>query len=513
MKHKIIFLIMLLSILAIGVACSSTEPSPVAFPTETLMIEPTEVLPTPTQVIKESVVPAVLRYGTEFADWGTGDPHLAAAYQDRIVVDMIFNGLIRYEPGNAPAIEPDLAESIPNPEIVGGKQVWTFRLRKGIMCHPSPQTEKYELTADDVVYSLQKSANPNRSAYAGEYEGMTIEKVDDYTVKIIQAPPLSSILFLAKVTDYSGGFIVCKKAIEAMGDEAFKAHPVGTGPFMFESYTPGKTVTLVANEHYFRGTPLLTGVEVQFIPDEEERVEALTSKKVDAIQISLDKELIKNMEQQEGVVVGVHGVGEIGTIYFNTSVEPLNDLRVRQAIAYALDREKFLDLFGKEFIGNVYSPVPSQFLPGGLTHEEVTNLNLDYTVDLDKAKALLDEAGYPDGFSLKIISSEHHTYLKPYTSMKEQLAQIGIDIEIEVVEHSEMHKLIREDVNPFVIYVAWRPNADVFLTRFFHSDSIVVTGAKPDTNFSHYDQIDDLIESARLETNPHTQIEQWLHDA
>ena len=64
-------------------------------------------------------------------------------------------------------------------------------------------------------------------------------------------------------------------------------------------------------------------------------------------------------------------------------------------------------------------------------------------------------------------------------------------------------------MNPIVVYNAWRPNADVFLTRFFHSDSIVVTGAKPDTNFSHYDKIDDLIEAARLETDPGRQIELW----
>ena len=78
------------------------------------------------------------------------------------------------------------------------------------------------------------------------------------------------------------------------------------------------------------------------------------------------------------------------------------------------------------------------------------------------------------------------------------MAEIGIDIVINVVDHSSMHSLIREDVNPIVIYVAWRPNADVYLTRFYHSDSIVVTGAKPDTNFSHYTAIDDLIEGARV---------------
>jgi peptide/nickel transport system substrate-binding protein len=72
-----------------------------------------------------------------------------------------------------------------------------------------------------------------------------------------------------------------------------------------------------------------------------------------------------------------------------------------------------------------------------------------------------------------------------------------------------MHSQIRQDVNPLVVYIAWRPNADVYLTRFFHSDSTVVSGASPDTNFSHYDQIDDLIEGARVETDSEKQIEMW----
>ncbi len=153
--------------------------------------------------------------------------------------------------------------------------------------------------------------------------------------------------------------------------------------------------------------------------------------------------------------------------------------------------------------------MPVRFLAGGLTQAEVAELGLEYAVDREYAKELLAEAGYPDGFSLKVVSSERESYLKNYQSMQAQLAEIGIDLEIEVVDHPSMHNLIREDVNPIVIYVAWRPNADVYLTRFYHSDSIVVTGAKPDTNFSHYDQIDDLIETARIELNPDKQAEMW----
>jgi peptide/nickel transport system substrate-binding protein len=117
----------------------------------------------------------VLRYALDAADLGTLDPHYASSTPDRTVVDMIFNALVRYKPGDSSQFEPDLATEIPEPEIVDGKQVWTFTLRQGVMWHPGPQTESYELTADDVIFSLQKSANPDTSAYAAEYTGMTFE--------------------------------------------------------------------------------------------------------------------------------------------------------------------------------------------------------------------------------------------------------------------------------------------------------------------------------------------------
>ncbi len=191
--------------------------------------------------------PNVLRFGIDAADLGTGDPHRAASRNDRAVVDMIFNGLLRYKPGEAPTIEPDLAMNIPHPEIVNGKQIWIFHLRRGVMCHPGPKTDAYELTADDVVYSLRRTADPKRSSYAGEYKGMNVERIDDHTVKLTFEKPLSSILFFPKVADYAGGFVVCSKAAQAVGDQLFGKHPDGTGPFMFARREAGRRLRLVGN--------------------------------------------------------------------------------------------------------------------------------------------------------------------------------------------------------------------------------------------------------------------------
>lgn len=463
----------------------------------------------PTEEPDQRVTPEILRLGTDAADLLTLDPHFAATTNDRAVVDMIFNGLLRYKPGNSPSIEPDLALSIPEPEILDSKQIWTFELRRGVMCHSGPQTEAYELTADDVVYSLQKAANGDRSAYAGEYSDITVDKVDAYTVRFTLEKPLSSFLFLPKIIDYAGGFIICKKAVEVMGDEAFSTHPVGTGPFRFENHTPGEMVRLLAHKQYFRGQPLLEGVEVLYLPEFSDRDLGLRSGDLDVILGSEETEWLEEVKQEQDIIVDIFGVGEVVTAHFNSSVQPFDDVRVRKAIAYALDRDEFLDLFAQGVVEKVYSPVPVRFLPGGLTEEEVEILKLDYDVDREKARQLMAEAGYADGFSLEVVTSERGNYLNNYESLKNQLSEIGIEVKISVVDHSTMHSIIREDKNPIVIYIAWRPNADGYLTHFFHSDSIVVTGAKPDTNFSHYDQIDDLIEGSRNELDPSEQVKLW----
>lgn len=450
-----------------------------------------------------------LRIAQNTSDLRSMDPHFATTTEDRSLVDMIFNGLVRYKPGDGSVFEPDLATSLPTSRMEGGKQVWTFQLRKGVMCHPMSGVPSYELTSEDVLYSLQKSADKNRSAYAADYTGMTFEAPDASTVKIALDKPLSPILFFAKVANYSGGFIVCKRAAEKLGPDALKTHPVGTGPFMFKSYSPQERVQLVANPAYFRGKPQLDGVDYRFMPDLSSRELALRNGQLDVINGAPDKAWVDKMKGVSGVKVDVFGVGEVASLYFNTNAQPLNKVEVRKAIAYALDRDEFLALVGPGIAENVYSPVPVKFLAGGLTQQELAAKGLDYKTDLAKAKKLLADAGYPNGISLEVLTSEMTGYKVIYESMQAQLAKAGIKLNVKLVDHSSFHSMIRKDANPLVIYIAWRPNADVFLTQFLHSDSIVVTGKKPNTNFSHYDKIDGLIEQARNETDATKQVALW----
>jgi peptide/nickel transport system substrate-binding protein len=451
----------------------------------------------------------ILRFGQNAADIGSLDPHFATGTQDRSLVDMVFNGLVRYKPGDGSVFEPDLATSLPAPKTEGGKQTWTFQLRKGVQCHAADGVPAYELTSEDVVYSLQKSADKNRSAYAADYTGMTVEAPDAQTVKITLDKPLSPVLFFPKVANYSGGFIVCKRAAEKLGAAGLKTRPVGTGPFMFKSYSPQERVQLVANPAYFRGKPQLDGIDFRYMPDLSSRELALRNGQLEVINGAPDKAWVDKMKGVAAVKVDVFGVGEVAVLNLRTTAPPLDKVEVRKAIAHALDREEFQALFGRGIAENVYSPVPARFLPGGLTREELAPKGLDYPTDREKAKKLLAQAGFPNGFPLEMNTSEMTSYRVLYESMQAQLAKVGIHVNVRMVDHSTMHSLIRKDANPLVIYIAWRPNADVYLTQFFHSDSIVVTGKKPNTNFAHYDKIDDLIERARVETDAAKQVALW----
>jgi peptide/nickel transport system substrate-binding protein len=451
----------------------------------------------------------VLRFGSNAGDLGTLDPHYASGSQDRAIVDMVFNGLLRQKPGDASVFEPDLATALPQPRMEKGKQVWIFTLRKGVMFHPADGLPSYELTSEDVLYSLQRSADPKRSAYAGEYGGISFGAPDPSTVRITVDPPLSSILFYPKVVNYAGGFIVSKKAAEKLAADGMKTRPVGTGPFMFKSYAPGQRVSLLANPLYFRGKPQLDGVDFVYVPDVSSREAGLRSGQLDLIWGDWDKAWVDRMSSDAKLKMDLFGVGETQVVHLNQNVPPLDKLQVRQAIAYALDRNEFQGLFGTRLSDKLYSVLPVQFTAGGMSFQEVAAKNLEYKTDREKAKQLLASAGFPNGFSLRVVASEMVTYRVLYESMQAQLAKVGIKVELQMVDHSSFHSLIRKDASPLVVYAAYRPNADAYLTRFHHSASIVVTGSRPDTNFSHCKIVDDLIEKARSEPDSAKQVALW----
>ena len=461
----------------------------------------------------------VLTIAFDAGDAKSLDPHRAATTVDRSTVDTIFNGLVRYPPGDQVKPEPDIAKSW---KISKDKKVWTFKLRKDVFFHPFPgQSSGYKLTSEDVVYSLKRAADSKHSSYAGEYKGVSISAPDAYTVVITLENPISGTLFLAKFASYAGGFIVSKKALEAKGDDWFKIHPVGTGPFMFKSYAPREKTVLVRNPKYFRGASVLEKLVIRYMPSVSSRELGLRTGELDIIEGQNEEKWVGKISQLPEVKVQAFGPCETQMVHLNMTKKPFDNLKVRQAVAYAISRGEVAAFMGSSLAVPIYSSAMAPPAAGALTKKEAKKAGVLFEDNIKKAKSLLAEAGFPNGFKAEVIISELATsYRKPMVGIQAQLKKAGIDITLKVVDHSAFHSLIRDDASPMVLYACWRPNADVFLTRFYHSDSVVVSGKKPDTNFSHYgtvdadgdgkvDSIDDLIEKARLELDTKKQSAIW----
>jgi peptide/nickel transport system substrate-binding protein len=455
----------------------------------------------------------VLNISLLAADIKTLDPHYASATADRILVDMVFNGLLRFKPGLYPEMEPDIATNIPKPEIVAGKQIWTFNIRKGVITHSFPgYPEGYEITSEDIVYSFKKAADPARSAWAGDYpEWFHFEAPDRYTVRVILDQPLSPTLLLPRFASYAGGHIIPKKAIEAIGDEQFKSNPIGTGPFALEKYLPRERVILKGHSRYFRGKPILKEVHGVLMADLSSAEMALMRGELQAMVGPTDEDWVKKMEGMSKIKVDIFGPGENNVLYLNTKKPPLNSLDVRRAICYALSRKEIVALFGERIATPTYSPIPIGFMTGGLSKEDVQKAGFSWEIEpnIGKAKELLSRAGFSKGFNIETYVSERDYYIKPMQVIQSALKKIGVNLKLNMVDHAAYHSLIRQDADPLVMYSVWRPNPDIWLTRFFHSSSAVAVGKSPDTNFTHGNLIDALIEKARFEIDPIKQETLW----
>ncbi|MGI8398217.1 ABC transporter substrate-binding protein (plasmid) [Agrobacterium deltaense] len=423
--------------------------------------------------------------GVEGADIGQSDPHFASNTTDRTIVSWIYSGLVRFQPGTTdPAlIEPDLAESW---ETSADGLVWTFHLRPGVKWHDSS-----EVTADDVVFSIKKAMNKDTSAFASDYAAFkSVDKVDDLSVKITLDHTIPSVLGV--LANYGGGFIV-----KSSGGKL-----IGTGPFKVGTVTPGQSIKLVANEDYFRGKPQLTSVTARFLPDASARDLAFTAGEIDTSIVVQDKNTVARLKAEPGVKVDVFAPAEEAQLHLNTKVAPLDNLKVRQAISYAIDQAQIAKFQGEDFTQPATSAVPSNNL----------GFNPDSGIlgyDPEKAKELLSEAGFPDGVTIPLISSQNPGLLNFAQIVQAQLAEVGIKVEIKPVEHATYHQMIRQDLSPMVIYSAARfPVADVYLTQFFYGPSQIGAPGQV-TNFSHCEAADAEIKAAKAETDQAKQVALW----
>lgn len=436
-----------------------------------------------------------LRVSVGGSDISRLDPHRTSATDDKTIISHIFSGLVRFKPGSADPkdLEPDLAESwSTSPDGL----TWTFRLRAGVKFHG----DWGEFDAEDVVYSLRRAADPRRSTFAANFAGIErVEAIDARNVRVVLKQPDAS--FLGLVSNYHGGMIVGRRAAESLGD-GFGARPVGTGPFQFAEHVTQRHVRLVANDTYFRGKPKIDAIVFLMIPSESSRELAFTSGELDLFNGRREQRWVDTVRRRGRVTIEAFRPGEFRTLHLNRTIAPLDDIRVRRAIAHAVNVDELVRFVGGDVALRGCSVVPPGYVgedcgAGAIAHDQA------------RARALLAEAGHPNGFTIKAVVSNISAQLPIMEIVQAQLGRVGIKLDMDVVDHATYHAQIRRNVSALVFYGAARfPVANDYLTEFYHSAAIV---GRPTaiTNFSHCAVADTEIDAAKRESDPARQLALW----
>lgn len=405
------------------------------------------------------------------------DPAHIFQIENQTVSGHIFNGLVKYDQATN-KIVPDAATEW---KVSSDGTVFTFKLRSGI----NFQKNYGPLTSADVKYSLDRVLDPKGgSKYTGQLAGLkSVETPDPQTVVITLEKPNSG--FLHKVTAFNQGWIVPKKAVVERG-EKFKLDPVGSGPFVFEKWTAGAEVRLSANKDYFEGAPKLDSILFRVIRDETAAAIALEKREIDVFFALQQPEIIDRLKKVSGITVMNRAANHTINLVLNTTIKPLNDARVRQAMAYALNRKGLIDGFFKGTKGEANSVLTSSFA-------EFTNDVAKYPYDPEKAKALLKETGVPS-FKFEITAVGLSPYDKIVVPMAEDLRQVGIETTLKVLERGAYTQARNSgNVQSCITGVVGPPDPDSPLVSLYAKASF-----PPGLNTARYDQVEDLLAKASL---------------
>ncbi len=397
---------------------------------------------------------------------------------DHAVVDNIHSHLVRYKPGTV-TIEPDLATSW---RVSADGKEFTFSLRKGVKWHKGFG----EFTAKDVKYTIERAQDPKtKSPYSDDFSTVgKVEIVDDYTVRIILKEPSATLLSVT--LPYRAGWIVNQKAVEKYGSE-YGLNPIGTGPFMFEKYVPGTEVVLAANKDYYEGSPRLDKLVFKPIPEETAAEIALEKGDIDILYFR-SPEVYARLRANKGIVVEEKAGPGMYFLVFNIDRKPFNDVRVRRAIHYAINKDQIANVILGGIAVKASNMSPPMFFA-------FTDDVMRYDYSPEQARRLLQEAGLGNGFKTTL----HYSQLSPWPSVvpviQEDLRKVNIEVELKGTEHAQHVINNRARKNDFSVHPLLRPpDPDEIFSYLLHS--------KASTNVTGYMAMDKEIERAQAEMSP-----------
>jgi ABC-type transport system substrate-binding protein len=418
-------------------------------------------------------------------DLATLDPAIGYDWTNWPAIKLVFDGLLDYDSGTT--IMPRLAESLPTVSEDG--TVYTFKLRKGVKF-----SNGREFTSDDVVYTITRVLDPTTgSPGAGFFVGIkgAQEFIDGSatTVEGIKAPDANTVEFTLSAPDVTFlnkmalnfSFIVPKEEVEKAG-ENFGHAPVGTGPFLLKEWKSGEFLAFERNPNYFyEGLPYLDALTIQVgvAPDvallrlEKGEIQMMGDPPpgADWTRITTDPAWANRIEKQPTV--------NTTYIAINTTMEPFDKLEVRQALNHAIDKQRIVQLL------NGRATVANQILPPLMPGYDPAYTGYEY--DPEKAKALLTEAGFPDGFETSIECISVDPQPKLCESFQQDLAKVGIKLTINNLAAPNVIDDAGNGKTPLVWSggLAWTqdyPDPDDFYAPILGCDSNVAGG----WNWSRY---------------------------
>lgn len=370
------------------------------------------------------VEPKILRFGTNSEPTGF-DPHTISEEASLRVINQLYETLVTTNPDMT--YSGELAESWEIPD----ETTYIFYLRKGVKFHSGR-----EMTAADVVYSFDRvlgkteagdiGALGSKSSYYGNVT--SVEALDDYTVKFTIAAPNAA--FLGTLTSNYGA-IVDKDVIAANGD--LMRCDGGTGPFSLGEWLPDNHVTLNKFEDYWMADRVqLAGITYYLIGDEAARLAALRTGEIDIANLSATN--VTAAEKEANLKVLSYQTNNYMAMGCNLSTAALQDKNVRQAMSYAIDRQTLINI-----VYNGQATV-SSMVPPSLGHWSLDVNEMDlYQYDVEKAKSMMEAAGYSDSnrLTLKVAAGLMDEIRQAAVVIQQQLAEIYIDLEITNLESGE----------------------------------------------------------------------------
>ncbi|MEK4026883.1 MULTISPECIES: ABC transporter substrate-binding protein [unclassified Sporosarcina] len=423
------------------------------------------------------------------------------------VTHAIFETLFEYDKDLQ--LQPKLAESYKTSE---DGLTWTLALKKGVTFHDGT-----DFNADAVVFNFERWMDTENEYHIGDfpyypflYGGFKgdeehkidyVKAVDEHTVEIKLKEKVAPFISYLAIPMFG---IASPTAIEQY-NERFYENPVGTGPFQFDSWTRNDKIVVKANENYYvESQPLLDQIIFTVVPDNSARLNVLLSGEADFID-GMNPEDAKTVEKDEKLKLVKRPSFNEGFMVMNTQKAPFDDVKVRQAINMAIDKKALVDGFYSGFADVAKSPVPPALWG---YNDEIE----DYKFDVKAAKALLAEAGYPEGFETEIWAmSNPRPYLpqpmKTAEAIQANLEEIGIKAKIVTYEWATYLEKTGDGQHPMALYGWTGVMADP--DNFLYPNLSNTNMETPANNLAFYDneEFQELIEQARVTFDQDERVE------